>query len=206
MESREASSRVARASACGFFRRTNLKPASFGDHFSNTQLPKLHPFAQCAHSFHDFPVIKSGFFRWTGTSNAAAPYLAIVIVSPRATRLRRSEKRALASIALTVFITPSLREQVYNLSESILRRCSKYTVMLKNLTRPSSAGFRVCGNSAFLSSRGRPGDRGICFSSPNPRKIRFVWQTQAFGMTRCEFFRSHFSLLVLNQNGEKAAG
>jgi hypothetical protein len=36
--------------------------------------------------------------------------------------------------------------------------------------------------------------RGICLSSPNPRKSRFLGQTQPFGMTRCEFFRSHFSL------------
>jgi hypothetical protein len=43
----------------------------------------------------------------------------------------------------------------------------------------------------FLSSRAK---REICFSSPNPRKSRFLGQTQPFGMTRCEFFRSHFSL------------
>jgi hypothetical protein len=40
----------------------------------------------------------------------------------------------------------------------------------------------------FLSSRAK---RGICFSSPNPRKSRFLGQTQPFGMTLCEFFRSH---------------
>jgi hypothetical protein len=61
------------------------------------------------------------------------------------------------------------------------------------------AGFTGCGKSAFLSSRAK---RGICFSSPNPRKSRFLGQTLPFGMTRCEFFRSHFSLwgLVLATN------
>ena len=35
---------------------------------------------------------------------------------------------------------------------------------------------------------------GSAFSSSNSRKSRFLWQTQPFGMTRCEFFRSYFGL------------
>src|SRR5260221_9507488 len=84
-------------------------------------------------------------FSSTGTSNATgAPYLVIVIFSLRATRLRRSEKRALASTALTVVITPSLTEQVYNFSQSFHSALIGVWRRAHNLMRSSSTATLGC--------------------------------------------------------------
>jgi hypothetical protein len=112
---REAVSWVAQASACGLFviPIQNRRPLATISRtlilrgltrLRNARIPSTISLCVSLDSFCS-----------TGISNATgAPYRVIVIFSPRATRLRSSEKRALASIAFTVPMVTSLRLQVYN--------------------------------------------------------------------------------------------
>src|SRR5579863_8696823 len=54
----------------------------------------------------------------------------------------------------------------------------------------SGAGFSLRKKCLLVI----PSEARDLLFSPNPRKSRFLGQTQPFGMTRCGFFRSHFSL------------